>query len=35
MTMSEAMDQPATVIEVYELLGGRRTALEGARSEGN
>jgi hypothetical protein len=35
MTMSEAMDQPATVVEVYELLGGRRTALKDARTEGN
>jgi len=26
MTASDAMDQPATVIDTYEVLGKRRTA---------
>jgi hypothetical protein len=37
MTVSDAMDQPATLTEIYEVLGERRTAgdsADGAGTEG-
>jgi hypothetical protein len=34
MTVSDAMDQPATVTEIYEVLGARRTAADGADGAG-
>jgi hypothetical protein len=30
MTAADAMDKPATVIEIYEVFGERRTAYDGA-----
>jgi hypothetical protein len=35
MTVSEAMDQPATVIEIYQVFGERRTAHDGADGDPN
>jgi hypothetical protein len=34
MTVSDAMDQPATVTDLYEVLGERRTAADGADGAG-
>ena len=34
MTVSDAMDQPATVTDLYEVLGERRTAADGADGGG-
>jgi hypothetical protein len=34
MTVSDAMDQPATVTEIYEVLGERRTSGDSAGTEG-
>jgi hypothetical protein len=34
MTVSDAMDQPATVTEICEVLGERRTAADAAAGAG-